>query len=89
MQTTKNDAATTPALRIRAAFTAARDKQRGALIPYFMCGYPSAAQSATAVLAAAEAGADIIELGMPFSDPLADGPAIQQAGQKALENGMS
>lgn len=89
MQTMDNQAATSPALRISAAFAAARDEQRGVLIPYFMCGYPSAEQSAAAILAAAQAGADIIELGMPFSDPLADGPAIQQAGQQALENGMS
>lgn len=80
---------TTPALRVSAAFARARQEQRGLLIPYFMCGYPSASQSAAAIVAAAEAGADIIELGMPFSDPLADGPTIQHAGQRALENGMN
>lgn len=59
------------------------------LIPYFMCGYPSAQQSVEVVLAAAEAGADLIELGLPFSDPLADGATIQHAGHLALERGMT
>jgi tryptophan synthase alpha chain len=54
-----------------------------------MCGYPSAEQSARIIVAAAEGGADIIELGMPFSDPLADGATVQHAGQIALERGMS
>ncbi|HVU70035.1 MAG TPA: tryptophan synthase subunit alpha [Ktedonobacteraceae bacterium] len=80
---------TTPALRVRAAFEAARNEKRGVLIPYFMCGYPSAQQSAEVVLAAAEAGADLIELGLPFSDPLADGATIQHAGHLALERGMT
>ncbi len=80
---------TSPATRITKAFEQARRKGRGVLIPYFMCGYPSAAQSITLVLAAAQAGADIIELGMPFSDPLADGATIQHAGQVALERGMT
>ena len=59
------------------------------LMPYFMSGYPSAAQSIKLVVAAAEGGADIIELGMPFSDPLADGATVQHAGQVALDRGMS
>jgi tryptophan synthase alpha chain len=78
-----------PGLRVRAAFATARQANRGALIPYFMCGYPSGPQSIAAVLAAAEAGADIIELGLPFSDPLADGPTIQHAGRQALQGGMT
>lgn len=78
-----------PATRITQAFEQARQEGRGVLIPYFMCGYPSAAQSIQVVLAAAEGGADIIELGMPFSDPLADGATIQHAGQVALERGMT
>lgn len=80
---------TLPAARITAAFEQARRESRGVLIPYFMCGYPSAAQSMKLVLAATQAGADIIELGMPFSDPLADGATIQHAGQIALERGMT
>ena len=78
-----------PATKITKAFERAKREHRGALMPYFMCGYPSAAQSVEIVLAAAESGADIIELGMPFSDPLADGATIQHAGHIALERGMS
>ncbi|HLI71954.1 MAG TPA: tryptophan synthase subunit alpha [Ktedonobacteraceae bacterium] len=92
MQTTSNNSSTTasaPALRVRAVFDAARNEKRGVLLPYFMCGYPSAEQSVEAVIAAAEAGADIIELGMPFSDPLADGVSIQHAGHAAIERGMT
>src|SRR5260221_1985228 len=82
---------TTPAsgTRISRAFEQARREGRGVLIPYFMCGYPSATQSIELVLAGAQGGADIIELGMPFSDPLADGATIQHAGQVALERGMT
>ncbi len=54
-----------------------------------MCGYPSLEQSIEVVLAATRAGADLIELGMPFSDPLADGPTIQRAGQVALKQGVT
>src|SRR5258707_3782705 len=63
---------TTPAsaTRITRAFEQARREGRGVLIPYFMCGYPSATQSIELVLAGAKGGADIIELGMPFSDPI-------------------
>lgn len=80
---------TRPAERITTAFARARHKGRGALIPYFMCGYPTADQSIRIVLAAIGGGADIIELGMPFSDPLADGATIQHAGHVALERGMT
>src|SRR5207302_3467608 len=71
------------------AFEQARQESRGVLIPYFMCGYPSALQSINIALAAAQVGVDIIELGMPFSDPLADGATIQHAGHVALECGMT
>jgi tryptophan synthase alpha chain len=79
----------TPAARITQAFEQAQRESRGVLIPYFMCGYPSADQSIKLALTAAQVGADIIELGMPFSDPLADGATIQHAGQIALERGMT
>src|SRR5690348_9857563 len=79
----------TPASRITHTFEQAKSEGRGVLIPYFMCGYPTAARSIELVLAAAQAGADIIELGMPFSDPLADGATIQHAGHVALEHGMT
>jgi tryptophan synthase alpha chain len=78
-----------PAARITKAFEQALKENRGVLIPYFMCGYPSASQSIQFALAAAQMGADVLELGMPFSDPLADGATIQHAGQIALENGMA
>jgi tryptophan synthase alpha chain len=78
-----------PAHKITRAFEQAKKNNRGLLIPYFMCGYPTEAQSIKIILAAAESGADIIELGMPFSDPLADGATIQHAGHVALEHGMT
>ena len=78
-----------PAHKITQAFARAKEEGRGVLIPYFMCGYPSAEQSIKLVLAAAECGTDIIELGMPFSDPLADGATVQHAGHVALQSGMS
>src|SRR5579863_5299948 len=87
MQTISNNSI--PAARITHAFELAKQAGRGVLIPYFMCGFPSAAQSIELVLAAIEGGADIIELGMPFSDPLADGATIQHAGHVALAGGMS
>lgn len=58
-------------------------------MPYFMAGYPTLEASLEAILAAEEAGADLIELGMAFSDPLADGPVIQAAATHALENGAT
>jgi len=78
-----------PASRITKTFDRAQNENRGVLIPYFMCGYPSAHQSIELTLAAAQMGADIIELGMPFSDPLADGVTTQHAGHIALENGTT
>jgi len=62
---------------------------RTALIPYLTMGYPERDSALTLVPAIAEAGADLIELGIPFSDPLADGPTIQASSQRALENGMT
>ncbi len=87
--TTNPDAAIIPAQRIVKAFERAHEEGRGALMPYFMAGYPSAEQSVKIVVAAAEGGADMIELGMPFSDPLADGATVQHAGQIALDRGMT
>jgi len=58
------------------------------LIIYLTAGYPDLAATRQAVLAAAEAGADIIEIGIPFSDPIADGPVIQKAATVALANGL-
>jgi len=63
-------------------------KKRAALIPFVVAGDPDLKTTETLVLKMAEAGADIIELGVPFSDPLADGPTIQAASQRALQNGI-
>jgi tryptophan synthase alpha chain len=62
---------------------------RSALIPYVCAGHPDRDGSLELLLAAADAGADILELGIPFSDPLADGPTIQKASFRALEGGMT
>ena len=59
-----------------------------AFMPYFTLGYPDYETSLEIIQSCAEAGADLMELGMPFSDPLADGPTIQNSTQVALENGM-
>jgi tryptophan synthase alpha chain len=63
--------------------------KRAALMPYLMGGYPSIEESVAAGLAAADAGADLLELGIPFSDPLADGPVIHAAGTAALSAGAT
>ena len=64
-------------------------KGPAALMPYFTIGYPDYETSLDVIEACVEAGADLIELGMPFSDPLADGPTIQHSTQIALENGIT
>jgi len=73
---------------VRGAFARARAAGRPALIFYWPVGYPDLATSIRVAAALAEAGADLLELGLPFSDPLADGPVIQRAAQRALENGV-
>ncbi len=80
---------TTSSAPIAAAFARARAEQRVALIPYVMAGYPDEASSEAIAVALGQAGADVIELGVPFTDPLADGATIQHASQRALEQGMS
>ncbi len=75
--------------RIANAFAAACAEDRAALMPYYTLGYPDAAASEAVIRAIAGAGADLIELGVPFSDPLADGPTIQRSTQVALEGGMT
>ena len=74
---------------IARAFGAARAQGRAALIPYFTAGYPTTAICREALRSAERAGADIVEIGIPFSDPLADGPTIQRSTQAALEQGMT
>jgi tryptophan synthase alpha chain len=73
--------------RIAAAFASARDQGRAALMPYMMGAYPDQAASIEVATAYADGGADLIELGVPFSDPLADGPVIHAAATDALRNG--
>jgi len=75
--------------RLEATFTRLRDKREKALIAYLMAGDPGLAETEQLVVALEQAGADIIELGVPFSDPIADGPVIQQAAERALKSGTS
>ena len=75
--------------RISAAFAAAREEGRAALMPYMMAGFPDRDSSLAVAAAYADSGADLIELGVPFSDPLADGPTIHDAATKALEAGAT
>jgi tryptophan synthase alpha chain len=75
--------------RIAAAFRAAADEGRAALMPYMMAGYPERETGLTVAAAYVDAGADLIELGVPFSDPLADGPTIHAAATAALEAGAT
>jgi tryptophan synthase alpha chain len=74
--------------RIAATFEQLRARGRKALIPYVMAGDPHADGTVDILHAMAEAGADVIELGVPFSDPMADGPVIQRAGERALARGI-
>ncbi len=80
---------TAGARRIAAAFARARADGRAALIPYIVAGYPDADTSFAAALAAADAGADLLEVGLPYSDPLADGATLQRASGVALGAGAT
>ena len=75
--------------RLETTFQRLRDKKEKALIAYLMAGDPGLAETEQLVVALEQAGADVIELGVPFSDPIADGPVIQQAAERALKNGTS
>jgi tryptophan synthase alpha chain len=77
------------ARRIAAAFARARADGRIALVPYVVAGYPDDATSLAVALAAADAGADLLEVGLPYSDPLADGATLQQASGAALRAGAT
>ncbi len=74
---------------IRATFEHLRHAGKAALMPYLTMGYPRRDSALSLVPALVEAGADLVELGVPFSDPLADGATIQAASQQALNNGVS
>jgi tryptophan synthase alpha chain len=75
--------------RIQATFEALKAQDRTALIPYVMAGFPFADITPELMHGMVTAGADVIELGVPFSDPMADGPTIQRASERALAHGMS
>ena len=77
------------ARRIRAAFERAAADGRTALIPYVVAGFPDAETSLDIALAAADAGADLLEIGLPYSDPLADGATLQRASGAALAAGAT
>ncbi|MDR4462515.1 MAG: tryptophan synthase subunit alpha, partial [Nitrospirales bacterium] len=75
--------------RIQTIFAQLRAKGEKALIPYIMAGDPTLAMTESLVLALEQGGADLIELGVPFSDPIADGPVIQLAAERALHSGTT
>lgn len=81
---------TTPApSRIAGALDAVRTQGRTALLPFVTAGYPTMATCEAAIRAMVEAGADGFEIGIPFSDPIADGPTVQHTSQVALANGIT
>ena len=75
--------------RIDARFKVLKAEGRAAFVPYVMGGDPSREEALAILKGLPAAGVDIIELGLPFTDPMADGPTIQAAGQRALEGGMT
>ena len=75
--------------RIERRFAKLRDEGRRAFVAYVMAGDPDAATATEIVRGLPGAGVDVIELGLPFTDPMADGPTIQLAGQRALDGGMT
>jgi len=75
--------------RIEARFAELKEAGRAGLVTYLCAGDPDIETSTRIIEGLPEAGADVIEIGMPFTDPMADGPAIQLAGQRALEQGMT
>jgi tryptophan synthase alpha chain len=75
--------------RLTPAFDRLRSAGRGGLVAYFTAGDPDGPRSADLMIAAARAGADVLEVGVPFSDPVADGPVIQRATERALAAGMT
>ena len=81
-------ATTSSDLSLGDAFTAARAEGRAALVPYVTAGHPSPSLTAEILPGIADEGADVIELGVPFSDPLADGPTIQRSSFEAIARGV-
>ncbi len=75
--------------RIAATFQRLRQQNEKALIPYIMAGDPSLADTEALLISLERSGADLIEIGVPFSDPIADGPVIQRAAERAVRSGTS
>ena len=75
--------------RIDKAFAAMKNENRAGLVGYLTAGDPDYDTSLKNILAGIESGIDVLELGVPFSDPTADGPVIQQASRRALAGGMT
>ena len=75
--------------RIGDCFTTLRQRGEAALVPFFMAGDPDLDATRAIIRAAVDAGADLLELGVPFSDPTADGPVVQRAALRALQRGTS
>ncbi len=86
---TPSTSTTAGARRIADAFARARSDGRVALIPYIVAGYPDAETSLAIALAVIDAGADLLEVGLPYSDPLADGTTLQRASAAALAAGAT
>ncbi|PYH91199.1 bifunctional tryptophan synthase [Aspergillus ellipticus CBS 707.79] len=74
---------------IKNAFARAKQEKRAALVAYFTAGYPTIEETVDVLLGLENGGADIIEMGVPFTDPIADGPTIQKANTQALANGVT
>ncbi|MFM8594568.1 MAG: tryptophan synthase subunit alpha, partial [Chloroflexota bacterium] len=74
--------------RIPAAFARARAEKRIAIVPFLTAGFPTLSESEEIFLALVRGGADLIEIGVPFSDPLADGATIQRSSEVAIANGV-
>jgi tryptophan synthase alpha chain len=85
----QNPSTDTTASRISRCFSSLNQQDRKALIPFITAGDPDVDTTLAMIAGLEEAGADIIELGMPYSDPLADGPVLQRAAQRALKAGMN
>lgn len=76
-------------MRLDTAFARGRHEQRPLVVPFVTAGFPELESTLAVVRSMAAAGADLIEIGIPFSDPLADGPTIQKASERALANGVT